>query len=110
MMSSEKKVCIIALRDDTQYQELLREPQTSGMRSGKVCLQPGESCGQHSTNQHEEMLVFLSGQGLALVGEDNFHEIGKEKISYIPPHTVHNIKNTGTEPLIYVYCVTPVCK
>lgn len=108
MMSSEKKVCIIDLKDDTEYQELLGKPQTSVMRSGRVYLQPGQTCGQHSTNRYEEMLIFLSGQGLALISENNSFQVGKGKVAYIPPHTIHNIKNTGTEPLIYIYCVAPV--
>ncbi|MBA7698813.1 hypothetical protein ES703_107495 [subsurface metagenome] len=109
MMSKDMKVCIIDLKNDTEYQELLGgEPQTCGMRSGRVYLQPGETCGQHNTNQYEEMLVFLSGRGLALIDENHSYEVGEGKVSYIPPHTTHNIKNTGSEPLIYIYCVAPV--
>lgn len=109
MMSSKKNVCIIDLKDNTEYQSLLDgRPQTCGMRSGRVYLQPGETCGQHNTDQYEEMLVFLSGRGLALIGENDSCEVGKGKVSYIPPHTVHNIKNTGSEPLVYIYCVAPV--
>ncbi len=25
-----------------------------------------------------------------------------------PPQTEHNILNTGTEPLVYIFCVAPV--
>jgi len=107
--TSPQKVCIIDLKNDTEYQKLLGgRPQTCGMRAGRVYLQPGETCGQHSTEQHEEMLVFLSGRGLALIGENDSFQVGQGKVSYIPPHTIHNIKNTGTEPLIYIYCVAPV--
>jgi len=109
MMSSKKNVRIVDLKDDGEYQSLLDgKPQTSGLRAGRVYLQPGETCGRHNTEQNEEILVFLSGQGLALIGKNGSYEIGKDKVSYIPPHTVHNIKNTGTEPLIYIYCVAPV--
>ena len=109
MRSSKNNVRIVDLKDNVEYQSLLDgKPQTSGMRSGRVYLRPGESCGQHNTEQYEEILVFLSGQGLALIGGNGAHEVGKGKISYIPPHTVHNIKNTGNEPLIYIYCVAPV--
>ena len=108
-MLSEKEVHIINLEEGREYQELLGgKPQTCGMRSGKVHLWPGESCGQHSTNQHEEMLVFLSGQALVLIGENTSFQVGQGKVCYIPPHTVHNIKNIGGKPLIYIYCVAPV--
>lgn len=106
----EKKFCITDLDNSPEYQQLLwGHPQTCGMRSGRVFLKPGESIGQHSTKQHEELLVFLSGQGLALIGENQPHKISKGKVAYIPPETLHNMKNTGTEPLTYIYCVAPVC-
>ena len=109
MMSLENKVRIIDLKDNTEYQDLLGgRPQTCGMRSGRVYLQPGETCGRHNTEQYEELLIFLSGQGLALIGKNGSCKVGKGKVSYIPPHTVHNIKNTGSEPLVYIYCVAPV--
>jgi mannose-6-phosphate isomerase-like protein (cupin superfamily) len=110
MMPTEKKVCIMDLQRDAEYQDLLcGRPQTCGMRSGRVYLQTGEACGQHSTDHHEEMLVFLSGQGVALIGEEqSAYLVGEGKVSYIPPHTTHNIKNTGAKPLVYIYCVAPL--
>jgi mannose-6-phosphate isomerase-like protein (cupin superfamily) len=108
--SSSEKVLVIDLSRRAEYQPLLRgEPQTHGMRSGRVYLKPGESCGEHSTEAHEEQLVFLSGKGTALIGkEQTAYEIGAGKIIYIPPYTIHDMKNTGTKPLIYIYCVVPV--
>ncbi|MBA7693956.1 hypothetical protein ES703_102556 [subsurface metagenome] len=105
---SPEKVLIIDLNKSAEYQELLDgRPQTCGMRSGRVYVQPGQTCGRHSTNQNEEVLVFLSGRGLLLIGEEDSLQVGEGKISYIPPHTVHDVKNTGTKPLIYIYCVAP---
>lgn len=112
---SSEKILVMDLSNKAEYQQLLAgKPQTRGMRSGRVYLQPGESCGQHSTEDHEELLVFLAGKGTALtpdpVGgkEQTAFEIGQGKVCYIPPHTIHNMKNTGTETLIYIYCVVPV--
>ena len=108
-MASPEKVLIIELNDKAKYQKLLDgRPQTCGMRSGRVYVNPGRTCGQHSTDQHEEVLVFLSGQGLLLIGQEDSFQVGEGKVCYIPPHTVHDVKNTGTEPLIYIYCVAPV--
>ena len=106
---SQEEILVIELETSAQFQKLLQgRPQTCGMRSGRVYLQQGESCGQHSTNDKEEMLVFFSGKGLLLVGEeeDSF-EVGQGKVAYIPPQTIHNIKNTAAEPLVYIYCVNP---
>ena len=106
-MPSEKAF-VAELNEKTEYQRLLAgRPQTRGMRSGRVYLKPGEECGQHDTEHREELLVFLTGRGELLIGEDNAFEVGVGKVSYIPPHTMHNVKNTGTDPLTYVYCVAP---
>jgi mannose-6-phosphate isomerase-like protein (cupin superfamily) len=103
------KVLVIDLSDKAEYQRLLSgKPQTYGMRSGRVYLKPGEDCGRHSTEQREEILVFLSGTGVLLINEKDSLPIGEGKVSYIPPNTVHNIKNTGSEPLTYIYCVAGV--
>ena len=62
-MTSEE-ISIIELSNKPEYQPLLEGvPQTCGMRSGRVYLAPGETCGQHSTEDHEEMLIFLFGKG-----------------------------------------------
>jgi len=107
-MPSEKAV-VMNLNDKCEYQRLLAgRPQTCGMRSGRVYLAPGEECGQHSTQAREELLVFLSGNGMALIGEKDSFQVGQGKVAYIPPHTDHNIKNTCQEPLTYIYCVAPI--
>lgn len=108
-MTSSKKVLVTDLNELAEYQRLLGgRPQTCGMRSGRVFLQPGQACGQHSTEQKEEILVFLSGQGELMIDEKESFQVGQGKVSYIPPHTRHDVKNTGSEPLIYIYCVVPV--
>jgi quercetin dioxygenase-like cupin family protein len=106
----QQKFIALELDQQPQYQPLLKGiPQTCGMRSGRVYLKPGEECGQHSTNTNEEMLIFISGKGTAFIGEEKIaHEVVKDNIIYIPPYLDHNIKNTGSDPLIYVYCVAPV--
>jgi len=107
-MASSEKVIVTELNDKGEYQRLLAgQPQTFGMRSGRVYIEPGQSCGQHSTKHHEELLIFLSGKGLLLIGEQNSYEVGEGKICYIPPYTDHDVKNTSKDPLIYIYCVAP---
>jgi mannose-6-phosphate isomerase-like protein (cupin superfamily) len=98
----------IRLNDKAEYQRILEgKPQTLGMRSGRVHLEPGKACGQHSTKNQEELLVFLAGQGELLIGADVRHPVGAGRVAYIPPETLHDVSNTGAEPLIYVYCVAP---
>jgi mannose-6-phosphate isomerase-like protein (cupin superfamily) len=86
---------------------LTGKPQTWGMRSGRVRLAPGKSIGRHDTRGNEELLVFLSGSGVAQIGEGTRLQVGVGQVAYIPPQTAHDIVNTGTEPLLYVFCVAP---
>ena len=107
-MASSEEVLVIDLNEEPENQRLLRgEPQTRGMRSGRVYLAPGRACGLHSTKDREELLVFLAGQGELIIDEKSSFPVGKGKISYIPKQTDHDVKNTGDEPLVYVYCVAP---
>jgi len=96
------------LEDPCDYHMLLTgKPQTYGMRSGRVRLAPGQSIGRHTTKSNEELLVFLSGSGVAQIGEDIRLRVGAGKVAYIPPQSSHDIVNTGTGPLVYVFCVAP---
>lgn len=110
-MASPQKVLVIDLKRNDENQKLLDgKPQTCGMRSGRVYLPPGQACGQHSTGNKEEVLVFLAGHGELLISENDSFQVGKGKVSYIPPNTGHDVKNIGTEPLVYIYCVAPVAE
>jgi mannose-6-phosphate isomerase-like protein (cupin superfamily) len=101
-----QKPFVVDLNDKSEFQRLLPgQPQTCGMKAGRVYLAPGESCGQHSTNQREEMLIFLSGSGKVIIEGSDAFDVGLGKVAYIPPQTNHDIQNTGAEPLIYIYCV-----
>jgi mannose-6-phosphate isomerase-like protein (cupin superfamily) len=83
-------------------------PQTSGMRGGSVKLRPGESVGWHSTGEHEEALVILRGNGVANIEGRADVPVHEKMLAYIPPATRHNVTNTGTELLEYVWVVAAV--
>lgn len=107
-MTTSEEVLVIDLDQKPENQRLLSgQPQTRGMRSGRVYLAPGQACGRHSTKDREELLVFLAGKGELLIEEKDSYQVGLGKVTYIPKQTNHDVKNTGTEPLVYVYCVAP---
>jgi mannose-6-phosphate isomerase-like protein (cupin superfamily) len=107
-MAAMQKVLVVSLNDKPEYQRILEgQPQTHGMRSGRVYLKPGEACGQHSTKYHEELLVFLTGQGELQIGDNDRFAVGAGKAVYIPPETLHDVHNTGSTALTYIYCVAP---
>lgn len=108
-MASSEKAFTLTLNDQPEYQRLLEgQPQTYGMRSGRVYLETGKSCGQHSTKDHEELLVFLAGEGKVHIGDSDDLLVSAGKVAYIPPRTLHDVENTGSGPLAYIYCVAPV--
>jgi len=82
-------------------------PQTGGMRGGSVKLKPGESVGWHSTSGNEEALVILHGKGAANIEGHVDVPLHEKMLAYIPPATRHNVTNTGTEILEYVWVVAP---
>lgn len=101
------KPLVIKLSGDEKYQRLLSgRPETAGIRSGLVNLKPKEEIGQHSTEEKEEALVILNGK--AEVSCDNYSPLIIEKncLVYIPPNTMHNVKNVGIGLLRYVYIVS----
>ncbi len=77
------------------------------MRSGFVRLEPGKSVGWHSTGKNEESLVILHGRGDALIEGKPKHSFTAPGCVYIPPATRHNVTNTGSETLEYVFVVAP---
>jgi mannose-6-phosphate isomerase-like protein (cupin superfamily) len=82
-------------------------PQTGGMRSGRVVLKAGEDMHRHSTENNEELLVFLQGKARVLLGNETLTmEAGQ--VLYIPPQTEHTLHNDGPDELRYIYTVAPV--
>jgi len=78
------------------------------MKSGAVVLRPGESVGWHVTRKREEVVVVLSGRGEFRTRDGTVLELAPHAVAYCPPETEHDVVNTGTEPLRYVYVVAGV--
>jgi mannose-6-phosphate isomerase-like protein (cupin superfamily) len=97
---------IILPNNLSKYMELLKPPRTITMRSGLVRLNPGEDVGLHSTNKNEEMLVILEGQGEVELEGHTPLKISGGQVAYVPPETRHNVHNTGSVPLKYIFIVS----
>jgi len=78
-----------------------------GMRSGVVSLEPGHAVGRHSTHAREELIVVLEGSGELLVDGGDTVPLEAGAGAYVPPEQEHDVVNTGTGPLRYVYVVAP---
>lgn len=99
---------VVKLEGKEGYQRLLGGmPDTLGMKSGSVILQPGESVGEHNTESKEEAIIILQGKGEISCDGKVMATAEENMLVYIPPDTKHDVKNTGIEALKYVYVVAP---
>lgn len=80
-------------------------PESVTMKSGLVLLAPTKSVGKHSTGQHEELLIVLEGRGEMTFKDGSRLDVSANHALYCPPETEHNVTNTGTSVLRYVYVV-----
>lgn len=99
-------VSLILPTETKKYTEILKPPVTVHMRSGLVQLLPGEDVGLHSTKQNEEMLVILEGQGEVEMEGYSTLAVKGGQTAYVPPETRHNVRNTGSVPLKYIFIVS----
>jgi len=80
-------------------------PETIGMYAGYMVLPPSHSVGKHSTRNNEEVLVVLSGSGEFKILGGITLQLKPYSVAYCPPHTEHDVTNTGADTLRYVYIV-----
>jgi quercetin dioxygenase-like cupin family protein len=97
------------IKADMQGKDYVRllggPPETCLMRAGAVALRPGMTVGKHSTGAHEESIIVLEGEGTLLLNEDRELPLEVGTLAYCPPDTEHDVKNTGTTELRYIYVV-----
>ena len=89
---------------DQSYFLLLKGlPETKSFRSGLVTLAPGKSIGVHNSGVNEEMIVPLEGQGELRFSNHPPLLIKSGLITYAPAQTEHDVINTGSGPLRYIF-------
>jgi len=97
---------IIKIEEGQEYTRLLGgPPENLVLRSGAVTLQQGKTVGKHSTESYEELIIVLEGQGSMILSDGKQLEIKMGTALYCPPDTEHDVKNTGSGPLTYIYVV-----
>jgi len=101
----------VKLNSSIERQSLLgKSGDTVFFRSGQVVLKPGESVGEHSTKEKEELIVILEGEAEVSSEGNPLIHAQKDCVCYMPPETAHNVKNTGSGVLRYIYIVSTVNK
>jgi mannose-6-phosphate isomerase-like protein (cupin superfamily) len=72
--------------------------------TGKECqvvlmaIQPGEEIGSEVHEDHDQILVFVEGNGQAVL-EGQVHEVGTNDLVFVHAGVEHNFINTGNRPL-----------
>ena len=101
----KQQACVVQLNDSTsEYQKVLSgPPQTVSMESGVVVLAPSQSVGKHSTKNYEEAVIVFSGAGEMRIAGGPTLSLKTHSVAYCPPNSEHDVVNTGSEPLRYLY-------
>jgi len=108
-VNNSNRARLIRLESAERYQRLIsRDSGSSGIKAGHVVLKGGENVGSHSTGEREEVIIVLKGRGEARISKDEILKIETDTVLYIPHETEHDIKNTGTENLEYIFVTSPV--
>jgi mannose-6-phosphate isomerase-like protein (cupin superfamily) len=103
-MADLSKAKIVKLKSGSKYQRLFSgDSGTCGIKSGHVILKEGEEIGEHSTNDLEEALVILKGKGRLVINKEEGLDFKDNAVLYVPPDTIHNVKNTGGGVLEYIF-------
>jgi len=103
-MADSAKVKIIKLKSNSKYERLFNKNSgTCGIKSGHVILKEGEEIGEHSTAGLEEALVILKGKGSLIIDKQEELDFEDNTVLYIPPDTIHNVKNAGKGILEYIF-------
>jgi len=95
------------LPETHEYARLLSKEEGVRMRSGLVTLEPGKDCGWHSTDNYEELIICLAGAGEVETEGTGRRPITAGQYAYNPPDLRHNVFNTGTALMRYIYVVAP---
>jgi len=80
-------------------------PETVIMLSGYMVLAPSTSAGKHSTKGYEEAVIVLSGSGEMRIAGGSTFNLKPYAVAYCPPLTEHDVINTGSDTLRYIWVV-----
>ncbi|MCK4717066.1 MAG: cupin domain-containing protein [Thermoplasmata archaeon] len=85
-----------------EHHKLITPEDSRYIRARCIVLQPGTEVGEHSSHEHEEVVIILEGEATVMV-EGEERKVSGGNAAYIPPHTPHNILNRSSKPVRYVY-------
>lgn len=94
----------VELKGSQKFMRLFGDSsKPEGLRSGFVVLKPKESVGLHNTGPSEEVIFIINGTAVIYHGTRKKLSVKKNSFVYIPPQTPHNVSNSGSNLLKYIY-------
>jgi len=104
-----KKAFLLKLSGNQKFKRLLGSHfKVKGLRAGLVTLKPKQEVGKHNTQNKEEALIILKGKAVVSYGRDKKIKASRHMFVFIPPRVSHNVKNSGSSNLQYIY-LTALC-
>lgn len=101
----EPKVIKPDIGDKDYVRILSGPPESYVMKSGMVQLLPGKTVGKHSTENSEELILVLQGEGIMILNNEKKLEMKEGTLVYCPPNTEHDVKNICPSTMKYIYIV-----
>lgn len=85
-------------------QTLLQTPHTMVVA---FTVDPGQEVPQHIHPASDDMWIIVEGEGEYYVGEDATEHVQAGMVACAPAGTVHGLRNTGDQKLVYVSVSAP---
>jgi len=80
--------------------------KTSSYSMHIALVNSGSKLRAHYHRDRDEIYIVLKGYGRLRLG-DEYYEVSKDHVAFIPKKTIHGIENIGQEPLIFVFISIP---
>jgi mannose-6-phosphate isomerase-like protein (cupin superfamily) len=103
-----REVPAFITKDGSEIRELLAHRNSSISRHSlaEARLPPGASTTPHYHRVTEEIYYLLAGQAQMRIGEET-RAVGPGDAIAIPPGSIHQITNTGSETLLFLCTCAP---
>lgn len=91
---------IFSITQLTEANQAFRSEVLTGKHAQLVLMtiQPGEDIGEEAHVGHDQILVFISGHGEAVI-DGHRQAVGPNDLAFVPSGVMHNFINTGEQAL-----------
>ena len=100
---------LLVHKTNGRHSNLLVTPEDMGAAGfilGCHTMDPGGFAPEHVHEQEQEAMFFYAGTGIATIDGVEY-EIRPESVMLAPAKVKHSIRNTGNEPLKFVFAYCP---